>query len=93
VPDDATPDTPWRLTRVSRYAGFNPIPQRRANLAEPTPIDYEAIPRPERAEPDSDIYAMRVDRVISVAPLSLNLTSRADFGEIEALLQRETYGF
>lgn len=86
VPDDATPDTPWRLTRVSRYAGFNPIPQRRANLAEPTPIDYEPTAHPERAEPDSDLYAMRVERAVSVAPLSLDLTSRADFEELESLL-------
>lgn len=86
VPDNATPETPWRLTRVSRYAGFDPLPPVRADLDEPAPVGYEPMPHPERAEPDSDLYAMRADRVVSVAPLSLDLTSRADFGEIEALL-------
>jgi len=86
VPDDATPETPWRLTRVSRHASFDVVPPRRADLAEPLRIDYEPTTRPERAEPDSDLYALRVDRVVSVAPVSLDLTSRTDFGELEALL-------
>jgi len=87
IPDDATPETPWQLTRASRHPGFNPIPQRRADLAEPLRIDYESTTSPERAELDSDIYALRVGRVVSVVPLSLDLTSRTDFGEIEALLR------
>ena len=86
VPDDATPETPWRLTRVSRCASFDVIPPRRTDLAEPLRIDYEPTTSPERAEPDSDIYALRVDRIVSVTPVSLDLTSRADFGEVEALL-------
>ena len=86
VPDDATPDTPWRLTRVSRRARYVSVPPRRTSLAEPAPIDYDVMAHPERTEPDSDIYALAVDRVVSVAPLSLDLTSRTPFGEIEALL-------
>ncbi len=86
VPDDATQETAWRLTRASRYSGFNPIPSVRTNLAAPSPIDYEPAAHPERAEPDSDLYAMRVERVVSVTPLSLDLTSRADFGDLESLL-------
>jgi 5'-nucleotidase len=74
------------LTRVSRHAYYVSVPPRRNSLAEPTPIDYDAISHPERVEPDSDIYALAVDRVVSVAPLSLDLTSRTDWGTIEALL-------
>ena len=40
-----------------------------------------------RLTPDSDIYALAVDRVVSVAPLSLDLTSRVDRGEMETLLR------
>jgi len=87
VPSDATPETPWRLTRVSRHAYFVAIQPQQRNLAEPGMIDYDALPHPERVEPDSDIYALAVDRVVAVAPLSLDLTSRADFGEMEALLR------
>jgi len=87
VPDDATPQTPWRLTRVSRHTYFRPIPPRRDDLSVPVKIDYEAWWDPRALEPDSDIYALAVDRVVSVSPLSLDLTSRADPGEVEAFLR------
>jgi 5'-nucleotidase len=87
VPDDATPETPWRLTRVSRHSYFVTIPPQRTSLTEPLTLDYEMTPHPERTEPDSDIYALAVDRVVSVAPVSLDLTSRADFMEVETLIR------
>jgi 5'-nucleotidase len=87
VPALATPDTAWRLTRVSRRTYFAPIPPQRKSLAESTQIDYESIADPESSEPDSDIYALAVDRVISVAPLSHDLTSRVDRGTLEELLR------
>jgi 5'-nucleotidase len=90
VPDDATPETPWRLTRASRQTYFVTIPPERASLADPQVLDYESLPHPELAEPDSDIYALAVDRVVSVAPLSIDLTARTDFRELEALLRAPT---
>jgi 5'-nucleotidase len=99
IPADATPDTPWRLTRVSRQTYFIdvPPPPQGTRLADPTGsedptgpgdgvLDYEPLPHPEWTERDSDIYALAVDHVVSVAPVSLDVTSRTDFGEIEALL-------
>jgi len=94
VPSDAATETPWRLTRVSRHVYFVPTPPQQVSLANPTNpplvgegLDYEPHAHPERTEPDSDIYALAVDRVVSVAPLSLDLTSRVDRGEMEALLR------
>jgi 5'-nucleotidase len=81
IPEDATPQTPWRITRVSRHVYFVPIPGDAGEM-----LDYGPIPHPECTEPDSDIYALAVDRVVSIAPLSLDLTSRTDFKEMEALL-------
>ncbi|HIP86969.1 MAG TPA: 5'/3'-nucleotidase SurE [Anaerolineales bacterium] len=90
IPDDATPRTPWRLTRVSRHTYFYPLPPRRDDWSRPAQVDYEARWDPDALEPDSDIYAVAVDRVVSVAPLSIDLTSRADPGEVEALLRGPT---
>jgi 5'-nucleotidase len=87
VPSDATPETPWRLTRVSRHAYFVSAPPQRRSLADLGMIDYEPLAHPEHAEPDSDIYALAVDRVVSIAPVSVDLTSRVDRGEMEALLR------
>jgi 5'-nucleotidase len=97
VPDDATADTPWRLTSVSRHAYFvaaSPGQAKSTAPAPPTPreetwktLDYKALDHPERTEPNSDIYALAVDRVVSVAPLSLDLTSRTDPAELAGLLR------
>jgi 5'-nucleotidase len=94
IPDDATPTTPWRLTRVSRHCYYETLDPGRWRLAEgmlsekdiAVGLDYTVLAKPERTEPDSDIYALRVDRVVSVTPLSLDLTSRVDPAEFMALL-------
>jgi 5'-nucleotidase len=92
VPSNATPETPWRLTRVSRHPYFVGIRPDATDPAERArrKIDYDPLAHPERTEPDSDIYALAVDRVVSVAPLSIDLTSRTDPGEVEALLRGPT---
>lgn len=87
VPDCATPETPWRLTRQSRQTYFRPVPPRRSDLSQPGRMDYEAAWDIRDLEPDSDIYALAVDRVVTVTPLSLDLTSRTDLAEVVRLLQ------
>lgn len=87
VPESATPATPWRLTRLSRQRYFLPLLPDRAN-GEGRP-GYSVTVEPERAERDSDVWAMRVARAVSVTPLSLDLTSRSDFGMIEEQLRKE----
>ena len=87
VPSGATPDTAWRLTRVSRHTYFAPLPPQRNDLSQSARIDYQPIAHPERTEPDSDIYALAVDRVVCVAPMSYDLTARVDRGRMEELLR------
>jgi len=87
VPSDATAETPWRLTRVSRHPYFVSVPPQQREFEEPGTIDYGPLLHPERTERDSDIYALAVDRVVSISPVSLDLTSRADRGQIEELLR------
>jgi 5'-nucleotidase len=89
VPSDATPHTPWRVTRVSRHAHYVTVPPTRANPGHGASVglDYAQLTNPEETEPDSDIYALRIDRVVSVAPLSIDLTARVDFREVDRLLR------
>ncbi len=75
IPSDATPHTPWRLTRLSRHRYFISLPPDRAN-GQGRP-GYKLIENSMQTEPDSDVWALKVDRVVSVTPLSLDLTSRA----------------
>lgn len=82
VPASATEETPWRLTRQSRRIYYRPVPPRREDFSQPGRMDYEAWWDAASLEPDSDIYAVVVDRVVSVTPLSLDLTSRATREEV-----------
>ena len=84
VPDTATPETPWRLTRLSRQRYFVPLEPDRAN-GKGRP-GYAVRANPDQAEPDSDAAAIHA-RVVSVTPLSLDMTSRVDFGALEEQLR------
>ena len=87
VPADATPETPWRLTRVSRQRHFVPVASRGRVLDLPSPIDYQQELDPERLEPDSDIYAFVIEHIVSLSPISIDLTSRVDLEQFEQQLR------
>lgn len=87
IPCDANADTPWRVTRLSRQRYFQVLPSGRRNLAEKQRLDYEVAVDHAALEPDSDVHAMLVDRIVSVTPLSLDLTSRVMFEELDTLLR------
>jgi 5'-nucleotidase len=89
VPCEATAETPWRVTRQSRQRYFHVLPSGRQSLSEKRRLGYEMGYDPDTLESDSDIYALAVDRVVSVTPLSLDLTSRVGFQTLEALLQQQ----
>ena len=84
VPEGATPATPWRVTRLSRTRYYLPQRPERANLGDRAKVGYLRQIEIERVEPDSDVRAL-VDGVVSVTPLSLDLTSRIDLPIFQAL--------
>lgn len=85
VPEGATPATAWRVTRLSRTRYFLPTKPERKHFAEKGNVGYQATVEHELLEPDSDVRAL-VDGVVSVTPLSLDMTSRVDLGELARLL-------
>ncbi|MBI2845334.1 MAG: 5'/3'-nucleotidase SurE [Chloroflexi bacterium] len=78
IPIGATAGTPWRLTRLSRQRYIYPTPDG---------LGYEAWVDFKNLEPDSDIHALFVEKVVSVTPLTLDLTARVDFEKISSLLE------
>jgi 5'-nucleotidase len=92
IPFDADRDTPWRLTRLSRQKYYVPVVPRRTSLEEPGHLDFKIEMDASKLEPDSDVYALSIDRVISVTPLSLDFTSRVDFGALESALHQAVEG-
>ena len=87
VPSDATPETPWRVTRLARQRYFRALPSGRRELGEKRRLGYDMVIDHATLELDSDIRAVLVDRVVSVTPLSLDLTSRVAFRELDKLLR------
>jgi 5'-nucleotidase len=75
VPQSATPRTPWRWTRMSRQRYFVPVKPHRRRPGDPGPMGFEIRVDLQTLEPDSDIRAVAVDAVVSVTPLTLDMTA------------------
>jgi len=89
VPAGATTETPWRMTRLSRNRIYWPTRPERVALDEIGRMGYHYEANPAEAEPDSDVYAVLHDRVVSVTPISLDMTSRTDLYRLRDLLTGE----
>jgi 5'-nucleotidase len=87
VPCDATPETPWEVTRLSHQMYFVPVTPKRASWDQPETVGYRRIEELNGTGVDTDVYALRVKRVVSVTPLSLDLTSRVDIKDFDQLLR------
>ena len=93
VPRGAMAETEWRLTRLSRRRVYWPTRPERAALHDSGKLGYQYNSDPTAAEPDSDVYALLNDKVISVTPMSLDLTSRTDMFRLsQILLGKREYG-
>ncbi|NWF70359.1 MAG: 5'/3'-nucleotidase SurE [Chloroflexi bacterium] len=93
IPWGATTSTPWRITRISRRRVYWPTRPERVALSERGRLGYKFDTDPSNAEPDSDVYALLHDRVVSVSPMSLDMTSRTDMFRLRQLLAGElVYG-
>ncbi len=86
VPMGATPETPWRVTRLSRRRVYWPTRPERVALRDVGKIGYELRADPNEAEPDSDVYTLLHDHMVSVTPMSLDLTSRTDMFRLQQML-------
>jgi broad specificity polyphosphatase/5'/3'-nucleotidase SurE len=50
-------------------------------------VDFEIRFDEDKLESDSDVYAVRVAHEVSVTPLSLDMTARVDFADLERRLR------
>ena len=86
VPSNATPQTPWAVTHVSRRRYFEPLVPQRSSWETPAGVGYRQVDDHRDDSPESNSYALRVRRIVSVTPISLDMTSRVNLGEFESLL-------
>jgi 5'-nucleotidase len=76
VPRDATPDTPWRWTRVSRQPYYETIIHDDGH--ERRMAGWRTVADVPNLEPDADIRALAIDQVVSISPLTLDPTAPLD---------------
>jgi 5'-nucleotidase len=88
IPCDASIQTPWVITRQSRKPYFLPTVPERPSWDVPVRIGYHVARNFEADAPETDIYAVFVRRIISVTPLSLDLTARVDLAAFEHDLRK-----
>jgi 5'-nucleotidase len=85
VPASATPQTAWRFTRLAHHPYFTPVVKRSGGWDSAGYIDYRIDP-PGPVPVDSDLYALVIDKVVAVTPLTLDMTARGDLKELEEKL-------
>lgn len=89
VPGDATHQTSWQLTRLALGRYYDPVAPQRASWSEPGTLGYKEAHSPEGEDPNSDVAVLRDRRLVSVTPISLDMTSRVDFDLLDALLREK----
>ena len=86
VPSDATKDTPWQLTRVSRQRYYDPVAVERTSWNEPGTVGYREAATFDTEPQDTDVYMLRVKRWVSVSPMSLDMSSRVDLSLLDQMI-------
>lgn len=86
VPALASPITPWQLTRIARQRYYDPLPPLRESWDQPARVRYHENMIQEE-DKDSDVYVLRIKELVSVTPISLDMSSRVDLGELDKLLR------
>jgi 5'-nucleotidase len=89
VPTSATLDTPWEITRQSLHRYFELLPPVRTTFDHPARVGYRRANDLHLDSPDTDAYAILIKRLVSVTPISLDLTSRVNLPDLENLLRAE----
>ncbi len=86
VPETATETTPWRLTKVARQVYFSNTLKNPTLTSKIGDVNLSIGVSPDNVDADSDIHTLLFDQVVSVTPLSLDLTSRTNFTALQQLL-------
>jgi len=87
VPDGATANTPWKLTKLARHVYYTRVfekPTIESKIGDGIlKIDLDV----NELAAGTDIHAILIEKAVSVTPLSLDWTSRMDFDVFEKTLR------
>jgi 5'-nucleotidase len=87
IPASATVNTPWEITKLSRTRFYQAVLPKRTSWDQPGRMDYCITDAWKHAHEHSDVHAVRLKKIVSVTPISLDMTSRVNFKDVEMLLR------
>lgn len=82
VPAHATTQTPWRITSLAKHRYYQPEANGRKTWDEKSSITFHSHVNLKDVTPDSDIHAVLFEQVVSVTPLTLDMTARINLEEL-----------
>ena len=88
IPHDATPSTPWKISKLAKTSYYSRIIERPTLESRIDDGKTEIRFDRQRLDPETDIYVLAVDKMVSVTPLSADLTSRVNFSQLENMLSK-----
>ncbi|MCP4138757.1 MAG: 5'/3'-nucleotidase SurE [Chloroflexi bacterium] len=87
VPRKATPDTPWRIARLSPNRYYIPGAGKEDAWDKPHLLDYHVGVNWEIEPDDTDVYAIHQRGEVAVTPLTLDFTSRMKLEDFDSFLR------
>ena len=90
IPDDAAPDTPWELTRLSRKSYYRVTPPVRSSSDGSGSLGWATASDFSDFDEGTDVHTVFVKRMVAVTPVSLDMTSRIDLQRLSDKLNEKS---
>ncbi len=87
VPSEATPETPWEVTRLAPQGYYQPLKPERTSWDVPERVGYREAADLGDSVTDTDVFVVRRKRRVSVTPITLDMTARVDLHEFDLRLR------
>lgn len=84
IPSRATPETGWMVSQQDRLSYYMPVFHKRDDVFKGEGIVHYVLARGEYTDNSTDAYAL-AQGLVSVTPLSLDLTSRVHLDELRRI--------
>ena len=86
VPEEATVDTPWKVTKLAKARYYQPFIQRDSEDQGKAKINAHTL-EASKYPTESDMYTVKIEKKVAVVPLSLDLTSRVKPSLLDEMLR------
>ena len=88
VPSDASIETEWLFSRLTRERFYMPTAPERDSWDQPGSTGYKLQSNFDIFEKDSDAYVTLVDRKVAVTPINLDMTADVDFDKLDQKVRK-----